>query len=140
MLEGVGCRLTPSVLASRVPNLTLTIDARQANARMDLRAVLQSTVSQIRSRLFKNVQVKPAGSNFSRCTECDFLRYCISKYSKDYPEWQALVDDRTRHINYQNACRRIYRGWSTQSVESPSQFFYIIHDKMDYMKTAIPKM
>jgi hypothetical protein len=103
MLEGVSCRPTPSVLASRVPDLTLTIDARQANARMGLQAVSQSTFSQIMSRFFRNVQVKPAGSNFSRCTNCDFLRYCISKYPKDCPEWQALVDDRTRHINYQNA-------------------------------------
>jgi hypothetical protein len=140
MLEGVGCRPTPSILASPIPDLTLTVDARQANARMDLQAVSQSTVSQIRSRSFRNVQVKPAGSNFSRCTECDFLRCCISKYPKDCPEWQALVDDRTRHITYQNACRRIYRGWSTQSVESLSQFLCIIHDKMDHTKTAIPRM
>jgi hypothetical protein len=39
MLEGVGCRPTPSVLASRVPDLTLVVDAREANARMGLRAV-----------------------------------------------------------------------------------------------------
>jgi hypothetical protein len=25
-------------------------------------------------------------------------------------------------------------------VESPSQFLYIIHDKMDHTKTAIPRM
>jgi hypothetical protein len=129
-----------SEVASRVLDYTLTVDASQANARMGLRPVSQSTVSQIRSQSFRNVQVKPAGSNFSRCTECDFLRCCISKYPKDCPEWQALVDDRTRHINYQNACRRIYRGWSTQSVERPSQFLCIIHDKMDHTKTAIPKM
>jgi hypothetical protein len=100
----------------------------------------QSTVNQIRRRSFRNVQVKPAGNNFSRCTECDFLRCCISKYPKDFPEWQALVDDRTRHINYQNACRSIYRGWSTQSVESPSQFLCIIHNKLDHTKTTIPRM
>jgi hypothetical protein len=140
MLEGVGCQPTPSVLVSRVPNLTLTVDARQANARMGLQAVSQSIVSQIKSRSFRNVQVKPAGNNFSRCTACDFLCYCISKYPKDCPKWQALVDDRTRHINYQNACQRIYRGWSTQSVESPFQFLCIIHDKMDQTKTAIPRM
>jgi hypothetical protein len=140
MLKGVGCWPTPSVLASRVPDLTLTIDAREANARMGLQAVSQSTVSQIRSRSFRNVQIKLAGSNFSRCTECNFLRCCISKYPKDCPKWQALIDDRTRHINYQNAYRRIYRGWSTQFVESPSQFLYIIHDKIDHTKTTIPRM
>jgi hypothetical protein len=107
---------------------------------MGLQAISQSTVSQIRSRSFRNIQVKPAGNNFFRYTEYDFLRCCISKYPKDCPEWQALVDDRTRHINYQNACRRIYRGWSNQSVESPSQFLCIIHDKMDHSKTAIPRM
>jgi hypothetical protein len=55
MLEGVSYRPTPSVLASHVPDLTLTVDARQANTRMDLQAISQSTVSQIRSRSFRNV-------------------------------------------------------------------------------------
>jgi hypothetical protein len=36
MLEGVDCRPTPSVLISRVPDLTLIVDTRQANARMGL--------------------------------------------------------------------------------------------------------
>jgi hypothetical protein len=60
---------------------------------MGLKAASQSTVSQIRNRSFRNVHVKPASSNFSRCTEYDFLCCCISKYPKDCPKWQALVDD-----------------------------------------------
>jgi hypothetical protein len=50
------------------------------------------------------------------------------------------VNDRTRHINYQNACRRLYHAWSTNSVDIPTEFLCIIHDKMDHMKTAIPRM
>jgi hypothetical protein len=107
---------------------------------MGLQAVSQSIVSQIRSQSFRNVQVKPADSNFSRCTESDFLCCCILKYPKDCPELQALVDDRTQHINYQNAYRRIYRGWGIQFVKSPSQFLCIIHDRMDHTKTTIPRM
>jgi hypothetical protein len=36
---GFGCRLTPSVVASHVPNLTLTVDVNQANVKMGLQAV-----------------------------------------------------------------------------------------------------
>ena len=84
---GVGCWPTPSVVVSCVSNLTLTINANQANAKMGLHVVSQSIVSQIKSQSFGNVHVKPAGSNFSKCTECDFLCYCILKYPKDCPKW-----------------------------------------------------
>ena len=65
---------------------------------------------------------------------------CIAKYPRGCDEWQALVDDRERHLNYQRACRNIYAGWSALSVQNPSEFLCIIHDKMDTTKTAIPRM
>ena len=46
----------------------------------------------------------------------------------------------TKHINYQNACRHLYHGWSSNSVDSPTEFPCIIHDKMDHPKSAIPRM
>ena len=50
------------------------------------------------------------------------------------------MNDRTNHINYQNACRCLYHGWSSNSVDSPMEFLCIIHDKMDHTKFAIPRM
>jgi lipopolysaccharide biosynthesis regulator YciM len=76
----------------------------QHNASCGQEAVSQSTVSVIKNRSFRNVQVKTARRNFSRCTECDFLQDCISRYPRGCKEWATLVNDRTRHINYQNAC------------------------------------
>jgi hypothetical protein len=112
----------------------------QHSASCGQESVSQSTVSVIKNRSFRNVQVKTAGSNFSRCTECDFLQDCISRYPRGCDEWATLVNDRTRHINYQNACRRLYHTWSTNSVDIPTEFLCIIHDKMDHTKTAIPRM
>ena len=50
------------------------------------------------------------------------------------------MNNRTKHINYQNACRRLYHGWSSNSIDSPMEFLCIIHDKMDHTKSAIPRM
>ena len=112
----------------------------QHSASCGQEAVSQSTISVMKNRSFRNVLVKAAGSNFSRCTECDFLQECILRYPRGSDEWATLVNDRTRHNNYQNACRRLYRGWSTNSVDSPTEFLCIIHDKIDHTKTAIPRM
>jgi hypothetical protein len=112
----------------------------QHSASCGQESVSQSTVSVIKNRSFRNVQVKMAGSNFSRCIECNFLQDCISRYPRRCDEWATLVNDRTRHINYQNACRRLYHAWSTNSVDIPTEFLCIIHNKMDHTKTAISRM
>ena len=97
-------------------------------------------VSVMKKRLFRHVEVKAPNNNFSRCSECDFLQDCISRYPRGCDEWATLVNVRTKHINYQNACRRLYHGWSSNSVDSPTEFLCIIHDKMDHTKSAIPQM
>ena len=84
--------------------------------------------------------MKAPNNNFSRCSECDFLQDCITRYPRGCDEWATFVNDRTKHINYQNACRRLYHGWSSNSVDSPTEFLCIIHDKMDHTKSAIPRM
>ena len=112
----------------------------QQSARCNMKPVSQSTVSVMKKKLFRNVEVKAPSSNFSRCSECDFLQDCISRYPRGCDEWATLVNDRTKHINYQNACRRLYHGWSSNSVVSPTEFLCIIHDKMDHTKSAIPRM
>src|SRR5579875_1169699 len=112
----------------------------QVNQMCNHKLVSQSSMSSLRKNHFRNVEVKAVGSSFSKCTECDFLVECIAKYPRGCDEWQALVDDRDRHLNYQRACRNIYAGWSALSVQNPSEFLCIIHDMMDTTKTAIPRM
>ena len=94
----------------------------------------------MKKRVFSHVEVKAPNNNFSRCSKCAFLQDCISRYPRGCDEWATLVNDMTKHINYQNACRRLYHGWSSNSVVSPMEFLCIIHDKMDHTKSAIPRM
>ena len=94
----------------------------------------------MKNKLFKHVEVKAPNNNFSRCSECDFLQDCISTYPRGCDEWPTLVSKRTKHINYQNGCRCFYHGWSSNSVESPTEFLYIIHYKMNHTKSAISRM
>ena len=112
----------------------------QQSARYNVKPVSQSTVSVMKKKLFRNVEVKAPNSNFSRCSECDFLQDCISRYPRGCDEWATLVNDRTKYINYQNACHCLYHEWSSNSVHSPTEFLCIIHDKMDHTKFAIPRM
>ena len=112
----------------------------QQSARCNVKSVSQSTVSIMKKRLFRHVEVKDPNNNFSRCSECDFLQDCISRYPRGCDEWATLVNDKTKHINYQNACCRLYHGWSSNSIDSPTEFLCIIHDKMDHTKSAIPRM
>ena len=112
----------------------------QQSARCNVKSVSQSTVSVMKKKLFRHVEVKAPNNNFSRCSECDFLQDCISRYFWGCNEWATLVNDRTKHINYQNACRRLYYGWSSNSVDSPTEFLCIIQDKMDHTKSTIPRM
>ncbi|KAG0567459.1 hypothetical protein KC19_7G136300 [Ceratodon purpureus] len=114
--------------------------ANAVNEQCNAKPISQSSVNRMRKEYFRNVEVKAVGSNFSKCTECDFLVELIAKYPRGSDEWQSLTEDRTRHLNYQRACRNIYYGWTTQSIQSPNEFLCIIHDKMDTSKTAIPRM
>ena len=112
----------------------------QQSARCNVKPVSQSMVSVMKKKLFRNVEVKAPSSNFLRCSECNFLQDCISRYPQGCDEWATFVNDRTKHINYQNACCRLYHGWSSNSVDSPTEFLCIIHDKMDHTKSAILRM
>ena len=113
----------------------------QQSARGNVKLVSQSTVNVMKKKkLFKHVEVKAPDNNFSRRSECDFLQDCISRYPRGCDECAMLVSDRTKYINYQNACHRLYHEWSSNSVDSPAEFLYIIHDKMDHTKSAIPQM
>ena len=119
-------------------HLTFSTIVLAAKFQMQCQPVSQSMVSVMKKKLFKHVEVKAPNNNFSRCSECDFLQDCISRYPRRYDEWATFVNDRTKHIHYQNACRRLYHGWSSNSVDSPTEFLCIIHDKMNHTKFAIP--
>ena len=128
-------RFADSILIQPAQQLVL-----QQSARCNVKPVSQSTVSVMKKKLFRHVEVKAPNNNFSKCSECDFLQDCISRYPRGCDEWATLMNDRTKHINYQNACCRLYHGWSSNSIDSPIEFLCIIHDKMDHTKFAIPQI
>ena len=50
------------------------------------------------------------------------------------------MNDRTKHINYQNTYRRLYHGWSSNFVDSPTEFFCIIHNKICRVLRALERL
>ena len=45
---------------------------------LKMKPVSQSTISNFKKRSFKNIDIKEVGSNFSKCSECDFLKEFIA--------------------------------------------------------------
>ena len=83
------------------PNPPLSSSScEQQSAKCNVKPMSQSTVSVMKKKLFRHVEVKAPNNNFSRYTKCDFLQDCISKYPRGCKEWATLVNDRTKHINY----------------------------------------
>ena len=110
------------------------------NGILKLKSVSQSNISSIRKRSFKNVEIKRVGCNFSKCSECDFLKEFIARTPRGTEEWQTLVEDLQTHLRYQSGCRKLYHSWRNEACVSPTEFLCIIHDKMDTKKTALPRM
>ena len=50
------------------------------------------------------------------------------------------MKQRTKHLNHQASCRRLYASWREESKRNPQDILCIIHDKMDTYKTALPRM
>ena len=105
-----------------------------------MKPILHPTMNVMKKKLFRHIEVKAPNNNFSRCSECNFLEDYISTYPRGFEEWIMFVNDRIRHINYQNACLYLYHGWNSNFVDSATKFLCIIHKKMNYTKCAIPRM
>ena len=114
--------------------------ASQLNVDYGLPTVSQSTISRIKKDHFNNVAIKPVGSSFAKCTECDDLQQYILKSLKGSSEYVEFVKQRTEHLNHQASCRCIYASWREESKRNPQEVLCIIHDKMDTKKTALPRM
>ena len=72
---------------------------------LKLKPVSQSTISNIKKRSFRNVDIKKVGSNFSKYSECDFLKEFITYTPRGTKEWQTLVEDLQKHLRYQSGCQ-----------------------------------
>jgi ribosomal protein L32 len=103
-------------------------------------AVPKSTISRMKKRAFRNVDVKKAGSTFSKCSECTELKEfqcATARNSTEEKKWQRRFDE---HMAHQFSCRKLYYSWRTESDRSPLEVLCIIHDGMDSRKTALPRL
>ena len=113
----------------------------QTNSRLGLPSVSQPSFSQIRKKVFSNVDVKKFGCMFSKCTEYKLLKDFIQKAVKGSDDWFSLRTTLNNHLRHQESCRRLYHSWHHESVMSSSEFnVCIIHDCMDMSKTALPRL
>ena len=107
---------------------------------LKLKPVSQSAISNFRERSFKNVDIKKVGSNLSKCNECDFFKEFIARTPWGTEEWQTLIDDLQKHLQYQSGCQKLHHSWRNEAIVSLIEFLCIIHDKMDTQKTTLPRM
>jgi hypothetical protein len=110
----------------------------QVNARFGMDAVSKSVVSRIKKRAFRNVDVKKAGSTFSKCSECMELKEfqcAATRNSAEKKKWQRHFDE---HMAHHLSCQKLYYSWRTESDRSPLEVLCIIHDGMDSQKTTLP--
>ncbi len=45
-----------------------------------------------------------------------------------------------KHILHQRSCKSLYHSWRFESVCSKDEFLCVIHDKMDHVETAFPRL
>jgi hypothetical protein len=45
-----------------------------------------------------------------------------------------------KHNIHQKSCRCFYHTWRAKSIQSNDNFLCIIHDKIDHLKIALPKL
>jgi ribosomal protein L32 len=68
----------------------------QVNVGFGMDAVSKSAVSRMKKRAFRNVDVKKAGSTFSKCSECTELKEfqcAATRNSAEEKKWQCRFDE-----------------------------------------------
>ena len=100
--------------------------------------VSMSSFSRLHRQHFKQYVVKSPGDNFSRCGTCASFKDLLRIHTKNTPGHLAISNASQRHLALQEAHRNSYYKDRILSKYSPQEVLCIIHDKMDYGKTALP--
>jgi hypothetical protein len=77
---------------------------------------------------------------FTKCYVCESLKNLISKLGKNNNEVLKYEAKLRKHILHQESCKNLYHTWRTKLVRSKDEFLCIIHDKMDHVKIAPPRL
>jgi hypothetical protein len=71
---------------------------------------------------------------------CESLKDLISKLGKNSSDARKYELWLIKHFLHQELCRSLYHTWRFEFVISKDEFLCVIHDKMDHVKTAFPRL
>ena len=97
-----------------------------------------STFSRLHRQHYKQYVIKSPGDNFSRCGTCAAFKDLLRIHTKNTAGHLAISNASLRHLTLQEAHRNSYYKDRILSKYAPNEVLCIIHDKMDYGKTALP--
>jgi hypothetical protein len=112
----------------------------QINKELNIDEVSQSKMNQLRKKFHINVDVGKKGSTFAKCTICKSLKDLMSKVGKNNANAKEHELKLKRHNKHEESCKCFYHSWKTKSIQSKKEFLCIIHNKMDHLKTTLPKL
>jgi hypothetical protein len=97
-------------------------------------------MSRLKKRHHQNVDVQKRRSIFAKCTICESVKDLISKVGRNNNETIEYERKLRKHILHQELYRYLYHAWRIELMQSKDEFLCIIHDKMDHVKTALPRL
>ena len=100
--------------------------------------VSMANFSRLHRQQFKQYVIKSPGDNFSRCGTCAAFKDLLRIHTKGTSGYLAISKASHRHLALQEAHKNNYYKDRILSKYSPKEVLCIIHDKMDYGKTALP--
>jgi hypothetical protein len=71
---------------------------------------------------------------------CKSLKDLISKLGKNSSDARKYELKLRKHLLHQELCRSLYHTWRPKYVHSKDEFLCVIHDKMDHVKTTLPRL
>ncbi len=110
----------------------------QINKELNIGSIMWSAMSRLKKRHHLNVNVRKRGSIFAKCIMWESLKDLISKLGRNSNDAKEYEQKLRKHLLHQESCKSLYHIWRSKLMWSKDEFFCVIHDKMDHVKTALP--
>ncbi len=94
----------------------------------------------LKKRRHLNVDVKKKALFFAKCNMCKSLKDLISKLGRNNIDVKEYELKLRKHLLHQKSCKSLYHTWRSESMQSKDEFLCVIHDKMDHVKTTLPRL
>jgi hypothetical protein len=113
----------------------------QINKELNIGGISQFVMNRLRKKHHFNVHVRERGFVFAKYIVCKSLKDSISKLGRNNIDAREYELKLKKHLLHQKSCRSLYQYiWRSKFMRSKDEFFYIIHDKMDHVKTTLPRL